>query len=221
MKPSLLRSIFLLLLILTMGDIVNAQTKQYYVVIGAFAKESNASKFSGFARSRFFQSTYELNQSRDLFYVYVIKSTNKNEAFDQVRILQKEEAFKDSWVFNGTLGIATPLVVIATPVAIHAEPEPISADTASVIEVKEEPKPTEPVIIEETSSAEPVKPKRVAKGKLFKFDIQTPSGESLVGNVHHVDLRRGRDIASYSSSDYSDVPKPTEEPLTLVCGIFG
>jgi outer membrane protein OmpA-like peptidoglycan-associated protein len=201
---------------------LNAQNRQYYVVIGAFAKESNAKKFSGFSRSRFFQSTYELNAARNLFYVYVIKTTSSKEAFGQVRVLQKEEAFKDSWVFRGALGASTPPVVIAKPepepVPVIVEPEPIPADTATIIVVKPESVDS---TITETLPTEPEKPKRVVKGKLFKFDIQTPTGEPFTGNVHHVDLLKGRDIASYSSSDYSDVPKPAEEPMTLVCGIFG
>lgn len=210
------------LLLYAIAPNVRAQSQPYYVVIGAFAKESNAKKFSGFARSRFFQSTYELNSSRGLFYVYVIKTGSKKEAFDQVRILQKEAAFRDSWVFRGTLG-ETPPVVITTPEPVVKEPEPIPVDTATVVTIIEDIKPTEPVITEAAVTTTPEKPKRVVKGKLFKFDIQSPTGEPVVGNVHLVDLKRGRDIASYSSSDYSDVPRPAErnEPMTLVCGIFG
>lgn len=216
MKPS---HFILGLLLFAIAPNICAQSQPYYVVIGAFAKESNAKKFSGFARSRFFQSTYEANPSRGLFYVYVIKTGSKKEAFDQVRILQKEAAFKDSWVFQGTLGAAPPVVVVTTPEPVVTEPAP--ADTTSAIAVTEEPKPTEPIITEVAVTPAAEKTKRVVKGKLFKFDIQSPTGEPVVGSVHHVDLKRGRDIASYSNSDYSDVPKPSEEPMTLVCGIFG
>jgi outer membrane protein OmpA-like peptidoglycan-associated protein len=222
MKSSLLRATSLLILTFILTIDANAQTNQYYVVIGAFAKESNAKKFSGFSRSRFFQSTYEINPSRKLFYVYVIKTSDKEEAFNQVRILQKEDAFGDSWVFNGSLGTSKPTVV-----AVEEKPVPEETTTPVVTnpatEVKEEPKVTEPVITETVPSPQTEKPKRVVKGKLFKFDIQTPAGEPLVGNVHHVDFKKGRDIAAYSSSDYSDVPRPTDrnEPMTLICGIFG
>jgi outer membrane protein OmpA-like peptidoglycan-associated protein len=218
MKPS---HVILGVLLFAITPNVSAQSQPYYVVIGAFAKESNAKKFSGFARSRFFQSTYEMNPSRGLFYVYVIKTGSKKEAFDQVRILQKEAAFKDSWVFRGTLGEAPPAVVVTTPEPVVTEPEPIAVDTTAVVAITEELKPTEPIITEVAITPTTEKPKRVVKGKLFKFDIQSPTGEPIVGLVHHVDLKRGRDIASYPNSDYSDVPKPSEEPMTLICGIFG
>lgn len=200
---------------------VNAQSETYYVVIGAFAKESNAKKFSGFARSRFFQSTYELNPTRGLFYVYVIKTGIRNDAYDQVRILQKENAFRDSWVFNGVLGKPSPPVTIIEPTP--KEPEPIPADTTSVNQMTVESKPTDPIDVAVPAPTTTEKAKRVVKGKLFKFDIQSPTGEPIVGNVHHVDLLKGREFAAYSSSDYSDVPRPAErkEPMTIVCGIFG
>lgn len=220
-------SLILIAVLLCCGNpfSLSAQNRQYYVVIGAFAKESNAKKFSGFSRSRFFQSTYELNTARNLFYVYVIKTGNKKEAFDQVRILQKEEAFRDSWVFRGALGTSIPVAITKpepesqqTPILAETEPIPTDTATAPILDVKTESVDSTAT---ETLPAEPEKPKRIVKGKLFKFDIQTPTGEPYAGNIHHVDLLRGRDIASYSSSDYSDVPKPAEEPMTLVCGIFG
>jgi outer membrane protein OmpA-like peptidoglycan-associated protein len=211
------------------GSTAFAQT-QYYVVIGAFAKESNAKKFSGFARSRFFQATYEVNPVRNLFYVYVIKSATRKEAFDQVRILQKEESFKDSWVFRGTLGGSAVGVIpaslperepekVTTPEKIIAEKTdsivvPVS-HTTTVADLPEEKDP------EVKPSNEPTA--RKAKGKFFKFIIVSPSGEPFAGKVHHVDLKQGRDIASYSSNEYSDVLRPSnrEEPMTIVCGIFG
>lgn len=224
---SRLRNVLLVALLLC-GSTVYAQTQQYYVVIGAFAKESNAKKFSGFARSRFFQATYEINTVRNLFYVYVIKSDSRKEAFDQVRILQKEESFKDSWVFRGTLGGSAAETIPVTPKREPEEvpaPEVITEKTDSVFvpaldttTVKNFPEEKEPEV---KPANEPTA--RKAKGKFFKFIIVSPSGEAFTGKVHHVDLKQGRDIASYTSNEYSDVLRPSnrEEPLTIVCGIFG
>lgn len=228
---SRLRHVLIVLFVFS-SSCVYAQAQQYYVVIGAFAKESNAKKFSGFARSRFFQATYELNPVRNLFYVYVIKTGTKKEAVDQVLILQKEESFSDSWVFSGSLG-NNPSEVIPANLPVKTEPEKvipvvtkteitdsvavpaeITADTARV-EITEEKEP-EVQPVNETAP-------RKAKGKFFKFIILTPSGEAFAGKVHHVDLKQGRDIASYTSNEYSDVLRPTnrEEPMTIICGIFG
>ncbi len=224
---SALRSVTLLA-VLFCSSLAYAQTQQYYVVIGAFAKETNAKKFSGFARSRFFQATYEINPLKNLFYVYVIKSSNKKEAIDQVLILQKEDAFKDSWVFTGNLGAGSRTIpaLEVKPNPVKTEPQatesiPVSDTVAATI--------TQKVIIDSSKVVEPEvivaneTVPRKAKGKFFKFAIITPAGESFTGSVHHVDLKKGRDIASYKSNEYSDVLRPAnrEEPMTIVCGIFG
>lgn len=221
MKPSHFKVTLFSLLFSFIFAYSTAQTQQYYVVVGAFAKESNAKKFSGYVRSRFFQATYELNENRNLFYVYVIKTGNKKEAFDQVRILQKEEAFKDAWVFKGNLGSTITPVVETKPEPVEVKPEVVPVDTTTVKEIAPI---VVPVVEEQKPVVEPVKePEMVVKGKLFKFVIKSPSGEALAGNVHHVDLLKGRDLATYKGNDYSDVPKPSEqkEPMTLVCGLFG
>lgn len=224
---SALRSV-IFLAILFCSSLAYAQTQQYYVVIGAFAKESNAKKFSGFARSRFFQATYEINPVKNLFYVYVIKSSIKKEAIDQVLILQKEDSFKDSWVFTGNLGsgsVTVPIVEVK-PMPVKAEPQATESipksDTVVVTEASK-------IVIDSSKVAEPeVKVAnetvpRKAKGKFFKFAIISPTGESFTGAVHHVDLKKGKDIATYKSNEYSDVLRPAnrEEPMTIVCGIFG
>jgi outer membrane protein OmpA-like peptidoglycan-associated protein len=225
---SVLRSIFLLAAFLC-SSVAYAQTQQYYVVIGAFAKESNAKKFSGFARSRFFQATYEINPVRNLFYVYVIKSPVKKEAIDQVLILQKEESFKDSWVFTGSLGsgsVTTPAVEVKSVPVKTEPPATESIPDSDSVAVAPEDKIS---IVDSVAVAEPeVKvadetAPRKAKGKFFKFAILNPAGEPFTGNVHHVDLKKGRDIASYKSNEYSDVLRPAnrEEPMTIICGIFG
>jgi outer membrane protein OmpA-like peptidoglycan-associated protein len=231
MLLSVWKKILLVLILSCSSYIVHAQ--QYYVVIGAFAKESNAKKFSGFARSRFFQATYEINPLRNLYYVYVIKSSTKKEAVDQVLILQKEESFSDSWVFRGSLGTSSEKPEVkSTPVAQTKQPEIL----ATKLPVAEEPILPDPVVkdsvakeaIAETKPEPEVKPAnesvpRKAKGKFFKFTILSPAGEPIAGKVHHVDLKQGRDIASYNSNDYSDVLRPSnrEEPMTIICGIFG
>lgn len=223
---STLRTI-LLVIVLTGYSTVYAQTQPYYVVIGAFAKESNAKKFAGFARSRFFQATYEINPARNLFYVYVIKTTNKKEAFDQVRILQKEESFSDSWVFRGMLGKpnteVTPVLLPKSETEKITIPEVNQAQEIDSVVVPPDTAMVEtlPKVPEIKPADEPTVPK--AKGKFIKFVIVSPTGEALTGKVHHVDLRQGRDIAAYTSNEYSDVLRPSnlDEPMTIVCGIFG
>lgn len=231
--------------ILLAGGLAQAQTKYYYVVIGAFAKESNAKKFSGYARSRFFQATYEVNNRWKLNYVYVTKTAVKKEAYDQVRILQKEKEFNDSWVYYGILGnpaaiqipitrvepqkldsvkheppVQIPQVTEAKPDSV-TESDSVSAVLTYLVNSKDTTSINTTTATEIDASTLP--PTKKAKGKYFKFNIVTPDGQPLAGKVHHVDFRLGRDLASYNSYAYNDILRPAnrEEPMTLVCGIFG
>lgn len=225
-----------------------AQTTHYYVVIGAFAKETNAKKFAGFARSRFFQATHEKKPNSRLYYVYVIKTDNKKEAYDEVRVLQKESTFQDSWVYKGSL--ISNIVQQPADTKIQSQPidpvvtEPIAepvvvADTAvmqdDMLVPRDSVSKAEKVItlpMDTTSTtvtapdinASALPPSKKAKGKYFKFVLTGPDGQPFTGKIHNVDLKLGRDIASYNSYDYNDIVRPSsqrQEPMTFICGIFG
>lgn len=60
------------------------------------------------------------------------------------------------------------------------------------------------------------------KGKYFRFRITTTDGRPVPGEVHHVDRVRQADIATYKTEQLIDlVSPPQNQPLTIVCGIFG
>lgn len=233
---STLRKVFFLIAFLG-STALYAQTSQYYVVIGAFAKESNAKKFTGFARSRFFGATYEKKPKSRLFFVYVIKTDNKNDAFTEVRVLQKEATFSDAWVYKGSLipvadqspvTKAEPLPAVVEPVPVvdtiaMVEPDTLApADSVKAIALPIDTTSTVALAPDINASALP--PTKKAKGKYFKFTIIGPDGKPFPGKVHNVDLKLGRDLASYNSHDYNDILLPTsqrQEPMTFICGIFG
>lgn len=242
-----LRNVLLVAILLTTG-LVQAQTKYYYVVIGAFAKESNAKKFSGFARSEFLQATYETHNRSKLLYVYVTKSEAKKAAYDQVRILQKRKEFSDAWVYYGILGnpvaVQIPVaqvepqvpdsVVQEVPVQVVETPQEIDSDSVYVGHTTDSAAALINYMVSTKDSVAntaaitevnplTLPPTKKAKGKYFKFNITTPDGQPLAGKVHHVDFKLGRDLASYNSYEYNDIMRPSnrQEPMTLVCGIFG
>jgi outer membrane protein OmpA-like peptidoglycan-associated protein len=210
-----------------------AQSQQYYVVVGAFAQENNAKKFTGFVKRKFYQSNYELNQQRKLYYVYAWKGTDRTEAINLAKTLQKQPEFFDSWVFSKQVANATPIIITESQPAITEEPpkeipketvteippvviEPVAAPDTAVVSDHDDVE-VDTTVIETPTEKKP----RVVKGKLFKFDVKTPEGTLMVGKVHHVNTKLGKDIASYSSDDYADIPNPAETNMTIICGIFG
>ncbi len=108
-----------------------------YVVIGAFAREDNAIKLSKREKAE-----YEINPIKQLFYVYVLKTEDHEQALGEARRLQRESRYKDAWVFSGTLGEN------GKGEDIIVKPEPIVVEqpkTEQPVEPKEEP-PTAPAV---------------------------------------------------------------------------
>lgn len=234
---STLRNVFFLIALFG-SSALYAQT-HYYVVIGAFAREDNAKKFTGFAHSKFYQATYEKKPNSRLYYVYMTKTNVKRDAFAQARKLQKESLFPDAWVYTGSL------IEVMPPQPVKVEPKPIVEPVVepvvvdSVAEVEPEPvvamDSVEKVLVlpaDTTSTtaltpdinASALPPTTKAKGKYFKFALIGPDGQPFKGKIHNVNLALGRDIASYNSYDYNDIQVPSSqrvEPMTFICGIFG
>ncbi|HEX6889858.1 MAG TPA: OmpA family protein [Chryseolinea sp.] len=220
MVTALMR-LFSLFILLSLAVCTHAQ--QFYVIVGAFAQESNAQKFTGYVRSLRYGAEYELHKEKNFFYVYVLKSESRDDAVLQVKQLQQESEFKDAWLFSGYLGTSPPPAKVEVAEAILPVPEEEKAtspaDTATTISTTtiptENSTPTTVVPAVETE----VK----ARGKLFKFQVETVDGRPVQGEVHNVDYKRGRDIAVYKSGEYIDVLPPSRDnnPMSIVCGIFG
>lgn len=198
-----------------------ALAQQYYVVIGAFAIESNAKKFTGYARNQRYDAEYRLRPNRNLFYVYVLKTTSRKEAYAQTVSLQTNTEYKDAWTYYGVLGDDSPREPKPVPVKQPVETTPevvIQPVEEKKQEVKFEevvPEPVKEVVISEPEVLKP-------RGKFFTFQIATSDGRLVPGEVHYVDRAQGRDIATYKSGEMVDVSKPADDrPMTVVCGIFG
>jgi outer membrane protein OmpA-like peptidoglycan-associated protein len=228
MKKNLIRSAIIFVFIL-ISSFAFAQ-QNHYVVVGVFAVESNAQKFTGYVRSQRFNAGYGLYKKQKLYYVYVMKTADRNAAQVEMRGLHKETEFKDSWVFSGILEGGEDL-------PLETEP-PVVEETTPVVE---EPPVTPPLPTPDTTATAntptvataeptdsvgeevPAAPPTVIKGKLFKFTIQTDDGKPVKGEIHNVDFRRGRDLGIYKTNQYIDITRPStrNNPLSLVCGIFG
>lgn len=71
---------------------------EYYVVIGTFADESNAKRFTSSVSRVFKDVSYSFNESSKLYYVHVLKTTRKEEARNWSLYLRNEVGFSDAWV---------------------------------------------------------------------------------------------------------------------------
>src|SRR2546423_13684995 len=75
-----------------------------YVVIGAFSIPKNAMEFTESAKRKKLGAQFSINPSRNLFYVYVMETHNREDAFEAARKIRKETSYFDTWVYTGSLG---------------------------------------------------------------------------------------------------------------------
>src|SRR5690349_8646433 len=73
---------------------------EYYVVIGSFAQESNARRFTGSVKNFFRDVSYSFNEEKRLYYVHVLRTNRKDEARNWSSYLRNEKGFKDAWVLT-------------------------------------------------------------------------------------------------------------------------
>lgn len=96
-----------------------------YVVIGAFAKHTNAVRFTNHAkRDVKLDARFEMNKRRNLYYVYVLSTTDLPVAIEEAKRLRSESEFTDTWVYKGSF---SDLSVSGQDIVVGPRPEMESA----------------------------------------------------------------------------------------------
>jgi len=136
-----MKKVLLAFMLWTIATLVIAQgvtSGNYVIVIGAFSVKENADRFSRQGKQQKLKAKVEINKLKNLYYVYVLQTTDHDAALAEVVRLRSSTSFKDAWAFNGTLG---DLIVAK----VEPKPEPV---VEKVVEPpKEEPKIIEPIAV--------------------------------------------------------------------------
>jgi outer membrane protein OmpA-like peptidoglycan-associated protein len=90
-----------------------------YVVIGAFAVHNNALKFTGDAKKNSLSAKVEKNPNRNLYYVYVLATEDREHAIDEALRLREGSRYFDTWVYSGPLGDNPGVVTAGRSIDIH------------------------------------------------------------------------------------------------------
>lgn len=187
-----------------------------YVVIGAFAVQKNAVKFTSYAKRQSFPAQYELNPNRSLYYVYVLRTDDHQAALNEAIRLRENTEFTDAWVFGGWLGDRPPddSHVDINPVTEEKMEEVPSSDTSAAILIQEE---TTPVV----TTPEPDNGK---DGKKFKFVLfRAIDGAEVQGDVDVIDPDKTRKVGTYKGNESVHVATPNNKSgqITLTAEVFG
>lgn len=217
-----------------------------YVVIGAFEFKKNAIKFTNQA-SKDFTVKYEVNPSRNLYYVYILKTNDKKQAIEEALRLQSNSPYSDTWVYSGPLGaeaIATssgkdinpvtrknietipvadtpanqPLVSLVAPQSEAGEEVVVNSNQS---EVRESTPPHETMSNENQSSSAIVSDDK-ARSFFFKL-YRADNNESINGDVDVIDAERIKKLGTYAGNTDVRVASPDNASgnVSFICEVFG
>jgi outer membrane protein OmpA-like peptidoglycan-associated protein len=197
-----------------------AQTPDnYYVVIGVFRIHDNAIRLTENANKLSLMTDYTLNSRQNLYYVYVLQTTEKARAYSFLIKVKATTPYKDAWVYKGVLG----QLAVSEPSATEPEPtpEPLPKDPVSPAP---QPAPQPEPIKTETPVKQPepqeTKPAPAPKleGKTFVFNlIDAKTKEAVVGEVQILEGPRATQYQAFRSNEQVQIktPKNTDGILVL------
>ena len=195
----------------------------YYVTIGIFNKPDNAAGLTEKAIKQGYAAQHALSQNEKLTYVFVLNTTNKNEAFALVRKLQAETEYKDAWVFSGQLGEGT--IAQVKPV-IEKKEEPIVEIKPIMTEIVTVAKPS----IDSSTLIIPVeepivKPIERPSGKPFYFKLINLADNSEVksGEIHIQEAVGATQYQAIKPGEvvYLEAPKNKRGAYTIATQVAG
>jgi outer membrane protein OmpA-like peptidoglycan-associated protein len=218
----------------------------FYVVIGAFSIQKNAIRFTSSSDQQQLSAKFELNVQRNLYYVYVLSTENREKAIEEAIRLRKDSLYNDTWVYNGLLGQSES--VTGTDI------NPATEETISKVKTEDSPKTEEAtqatnqavaIANVETNSnngspqnevvTEEVKTENLSAsdkggmdtgtgGKNFYFKIfRTDDQNQVEGDVNVIDAERSKKLGTFAGNKQVAISEPgnKEGQVSLVCEVFG
>jgi hypothetical protein len=215
--------------VLGSGQTLNAGCASY-VVIGAFAVRDHANVWVENAKKMNFNAASAINPVRNLYYVYVLHTLDREVAVIEANRVRKGSPYSDTWVYTGALGNQA--------VAVQgSDANPVTGQLISKVEIQDAAVP----VRSEESAAAPIDSLRgetpsgvvhskkapvedaEAGSKNFLFKVFTANDQrELAGDVDVMDVDKGKKVASYQGNQ-NVVIRPVNKTgnISLVCEVFG
>lgn len=212
------------------GQLEN-DTRSYYVVIGAFAIKRNVINFTAKA-AKTYPAKFEMNRSRNLDYVYIMRTDDKQTAVDEAMRLRGSSSYDDTWVYHGLLGSdaditirgrdinpATEQKLRKVPLSDNSESEK-SAESDLIASTSQQSNEEIKEQVEEQVAVEPADPR--AKSFWFKVS-RADNNVTIEGDVDVIDTEKAKKIGTYDGNKKVNVSAPVniDGGVSLICEVFG
>ncbi len=212
-----------------------------YVVIGAFRIQRNATRFTNHAQKDLsLNAKYELNKNRNLYYVYVLNTSDREAAIAEALRLRAESEFKDTWVYSGSLGKLKPgqeafagidinpatnrtMNDVSTSTEASLESQPFVADAPGAGS-DTDTSPSAVPVVPNTDDQKMSSDDEEIQGKKFYFNIMRAlDSQPVEGDVDVIDIDKVKKLGTYKGNMDVRVAKPAGKSgkVSLVCEVFG
>lgn len=195
-----------------------------YVVIGAFSVQKNAQHFVELAKKFQLHAEFEINPNRNLYYVYVLQTGNREIAIEEARKLRNQQRYNDTWVYSGYLGKNAQMFEGRD---IHPASQEMMASVQTEQVVTNEPQATS----SESTPTEKLIPTQELNKSVeaddnssrFYFKIfKSATGHLVNGEVDVVDPEKQKKVSSFNGNTAVRIsPINKSNQLLLQCQIFG
>lgn len=199
-------------------------SNQYYVVIGAFAVHDNATNFVKHASSLKLPASYALNTDKNLYYVYVLRTDDREKAVKEAQQIRWDASLADTWVYHGQILEADAIpndAFIPVSIPVTSSTEEKKSQSAVVSAVASPERRPDSVV-----NSEPIHPSASiddGEGKRFLFHVfRANDGEAVEGEVDAIDVVRSKKIGSYKSNMPVRVSQNGNlSDVSFICEVFG
>ncbi|HYF68146.1 MAG TPA: OmpA family protein [Ohtaekwangia sp.] len=205
-----------------------------YVVIGAFKFHRNATRFAQRASKQLhLNAKFEMNQNRNLYYVYVLSTPSREKAIAEALRLREESELKDTWVYNGSLTRQNSQAhagMDINPVSgnaieqVQVDSPPVEEDPASQNPVAPETATNNTGVVTNESKVSEVSLDADATGKEFVFRISKATDNTPIeGEVDVVDTDKMKKMGTFKGNMPVRISSPdgSSGNVTLTCDVFG
>ncbi|WP_160143879.1 OmpA family protein [Chryseolinea soli] len=186
----------------------------YYVVIGAFSVEANAHRLIEQAAAQWhYTAQYAFNYKRQLFYVYVLKTLVREEAYGMAVELQSRQDLRKTWVYHGTFGVPS---LSSLEDRDHAQD--VDPSTRERLNIAAKPTPAQDSL-KNPSSLQMSKDASSIVLKAFRWIDQKP----VNGTVRALDKQSATMVGVYQTNTPSSLKEIIHniDNITFVADIFG
>lgn len=228
----MIRNTLCLLFCLIVALKLEGQQQPYYVVIGAYAVESNAQRAALRAHDLNYPAIYGYNAERKFYYVYIRVSADKEKAATTLKDIRRE-GFRDAWIFQGALGgysapnpvakitVQENLAVQETISSSASSTENVTVSSSDIASINDDIVKSDSIPLESSEPSEkPAKP--AGKGFVFKL-INESTGNPVTGMVRLQESDRANQFRPYVGNDLVYVTAPANKAgrWFIVCHVIG